>query len=82
MVTSNMTLFKSLAILQHHDAITGTEKEHVANDYEKMLRYVRNNFPDRVFKKVKETALSLKVFCHLFLSKTNLKEGQKKLKGL
>ena len=41
MVTLNMTLFKSLAILQHHDAITGTEKEHVANDYEKMLRYVR-----------------------------------------
>ena len=49
MVTSNMTLFKSLAILQHHDAITGTEKEHVANDYEKMLRYVRNNFPDISF---------------------------------
>ena len=38
MVTSNMTLLKSVAILQHHDAITGTEKQEVANDYEKMLR--------------------------------------------
>lgn len=27
----------ALAIAQHHDAVTGTEKQHVANDYAKRL---------------------------------------------
>ncbi|KAM7251764.1 hypothetical protein ACFE04_023647 [Oxalis oulophora] len=31
------SLTDALAILQHHDGITGTEKQHVANDYAKRL---------------------------------------------
>lgn len=28
---------KAMAVAQHHDAVSGTEKQHVANDYAKML---------------------------------------------
>ncbi|RZB47292.1 putative alpha-mannosidase [Glycine soja] len=31
------SLADALAIAQHHDAVTGTEKQHVANDYSKQL---------------------------------------------
>lgn len=31
------SLADALAIVQHHDAVTGTEKQHVANDYAKRL---------------------------------------------
>lgn len=31
------SLADALAIAQHHDAVTGTEKQHVANDYAKRL---------------------------------------------
>ncbi|RDY10272.1 putative alpha-mannosidase [Mucuna pruriens] len=31
------SLAEALAIVQHHDAVTGTEKQHVANDYAKRL---------------------------------------------
>ena len=31
------TLADALAIAQHHDAVSGTEKQHVANDYAKRL---------------------------------------------
>ena len=31
------SLADALAIAQHHDAVSGTEKQHVANDYAKRL---------------------------------------------
>ncbi|XP_060715118.1 lysosomal alpha-mannosidase [Tachysurus vachellii] len=31
------TLKHAMAVAQHHDAVSGTEKQHVANDYAKML---------------------------------------------
>lgn len=31
------SLADALAIAQHHDGVTGTEKQHVANDYAKRL---------------------------------------------
>lgn len=31
------SLAEALAIAQHHDAVTGTEKQHVADDYAKRL---------------------------------------------
>lgn len=31
------SLADALAIVQHHDAVSGTEKQHVANDYAKRL---------------------------------------------
>ena len=34
-ITSKMK--EAMAIMQHHDAITGTEKQHVANDYARLL---------------------------------------------
>jgi lysosomal alpha-mannosidase len=30
-------LSKAMGVMQHHDAVTGTEKQHVANDYSRML---------------------------------------------
>lgn len=35
--TNTDSLGDALAIAQHHDAVTGTEKQHVANDYAKRL---------------------------------------------
>lgn len=30
-------LRETMGVMQHHDAITGTEKQHVANDYARLL---------------------------------------------
>lgn len=36
--SSNITLLKeAMGIMQHHDAITGTEKQHVAQDYARIV---------------------------------------------
>ena len=34
---SSMKLWESLSVAQHHDAISGTEKQHVAEDYAQRL---------------------------------------------
>ncbi|XP_057312440.1 lysosomal alpha-mannosidase-like isoform X2 [Hydractinia symbiolongicarpus] len=36
-VSSSSTLRRAMAVNQHHDAVTGTEKQHVAYDYAKRL---------------------------------------------
>lgn len=33
----SLTMMKSLAVAQHHDAVSGTSKQHVANDYARRL---------------------------------------------
>ena len=43
---SSEHLEEAVSLLQHHDSITGTEKQHVANDYHKRLakgRLIRSN---------------------------------------
>jgi lysosomal alpha-mannosidase len=34
---SSITLQRAMAVAQHHDAVSGTEKQHVANDYTRRL---------------------------------------------
>ncbi|XP_072039300.1 lysosomal alpha-mannosidase-like [Amphiura filiformis] len=34
---SSVTLKKAMGVAQHHDAVSGTEKQHVANDYAKRI---------------------------------------------
>lgn len=32
-----LTMKDAMGIMQHHDAVTGTEKQHVAEDYARLL---------------------------------------------
>lgn len=32
-----------MGVMQHHDAVTGTEKEHVAHDYSRLLSNAMDN---------------------------------------
>ena len=34
-------LRRAMGTMQHHDAVTGTEKQHVAEDYAQRMRYTR-----------------------------------------
>ena len=36
----SQTLWEAMGLLQHHDAVAGTEKQHVANDYARHLSEV------------------------------------------
>jgi len=46
-ISSGESLHEAVAIAQHHDAITGTEKQHVASDYHKRLHdAVQESFAD------------------------------------
>ncbi|KAF2897557.1 hypothetical protein ILUMI_08617, partial [Ignelater luminosus] len=41
--TNLATLQEAMGVLQHHDAVSGTEKQHVADDYAKLLTEGLNN---------------------------------------
>lgn len=42
--SENLELFReAMGVLQHHDAVTGTEQQHVADDYARILhRSIKN----------------------------------------
>lgn len=52
------SLADALAIAQHHDAVTGTEKQHVANDYAKRLAIG--------YKEVQFQFIHIKVFFDIY----------------
>ena len=59
-------LHEAVAIVQHHDAITGTEKQHVANNYHKRLHdAVQDSFESLDITPVYETDLDDITLCPL-----------------
>lgn len=59
------TLTRAMGIAQHHDAVSGTERQHVANDYAKRLAkgtnmcidIIKNSYTNMIQKKVKSSTL-------------------------
>ncbi|KAJ9579723.1 hypothetical protein L9F63_004649, partial [Diploptera punctata] len=56
--TSLISLKEAVAVMQHHDAITGTEKQHVANDYTRMLSRGIEEAHESVKSSLKKTVLT------------------------
>ncbi|XP_035231456.1 lysosomal alpha-mannosidase-like isoform X2 [Stegodyphus dumicola] len=69
-----MTLHKALGVVQHHDGITGTEKQHVADDYSRLLSEGYALCEDAIGKSIRillsnDTILPRLYFCeHLNVS--------------
>lgn len=62
--SSDITLLKeAMGIMQHHDAITGTEKQHVAQDYARI-----------VTKAINRAESNIKTIVKL-VNKSNLKQN-------
>ncbi|CAK1547903.1 unnamed protein product [Leptosia nina] len=60
-------LRSAMGIMQHHDAVTGTEKEHVAHDYERILDSAIRDasiIADQAFNKVTKPNASLPLFSY------------------
>ena len=62
MKESSDYLRRAMAVNQHHDAVTGTEKQHVANDYAKRLHIGRTQCQ---VKNLVKNLLSVFLISHL-----------------
>ncbi|XP_014218055.1 lysosomal alpha-mannosidase isoform X2 [Copidosoma floridanum] len=56
--TKELQLFReAMGVMQHHDAITGTEKQHVAEDYARLLHYSFKNGESIASKAINKWAM-------------------------
>ena len=61
-------LREAMGIMQHHDAVTGTEQQHVADDYSRLLTkgfHVSQNFASEALKYAR-LFIEIKTFLKLF----------------
>ncbi|XP_070544770.1 lysosomal alpha-mannosidase-like isoform X1 [Ptychodera flava] len=83
--SESMTLKQAMGVAQHHDAVSGTEKQHVANDYAKRLAIGIQNCQNLVsdslssiMSKDQKTMPPTSEFCHyLNISICSSTESQK-----
>ena len=76
-------LKEQIAVLQHHDAVAGTEKDHVTKDYELKLhraieksKHIVNDAYQKLVPKSSATSLPKQVFCDsLNISSCEITEG-------